>query len=174
MQRLRGKQRQPTGSRGSGTCDFSQLVFRKGNLRDRWNNSQTTKRRVMSVSPGVINPDERQTKIIWTEIRNVLLEVFARNILTSGIIRSADVLKALKGKFLDKGARKLMRSLSILPGKTVDPVIESPRCFRLRLVSCLAELENDPCKNFYKIQKTAQSSVTIQIQGIHPMSSLPK
>ena len=50
-------------------------------------------------SPGIIQPGERQRKTFWKAIRKVLSEVCGRNILTSELIRSADLLKVLKENF---------------------------------------------------------------------------
>ena len=61
---------------------------------------------------------------------------------------STGLLKALRGKFLDKGVQMLMGCLSNLPGKTAGAVIKKPQSFRLRLISSLSELENDADKKF--------------------------
>ena len=56
------------------------------------------------------------------------------------------MLKALREKFPDKGVRKLTECLSNLPGKAVETVVKKPQCVRLRLLGCLAELEDGPDK----------------------------
>ena len=50
-------------------------------------------------SPGIVGPGKRQRKSFWKAIRKLLLGVCDRNILTSGIIRSPGMLKALQGNF---------------------------------------------------------------------------
>ena len=91
-------------------------------------------------------------------ISKALLEVCNSDFLTSERIRSAGLLKALQEKFLDKGAQILMECLSNLPGKTVETVIKKPQCSRLRLISSLAEVENDPDK---KLLKNLENGATI-------------
>ena len=44
--------------------------------------------------------------------------------------------------------RKLLGRLSNFPGNEIDPAIERPKCFRLRLLICLAELEKEPGGQF--------------------------
>ena len=53
-------------------------------------------------SPGIIQPEERQRKAFWKEIRKVLSEVCGRNISTSELIRSTGLIKGLKGECIDK------------------------------------------------------------------------
>ena len=86
-----------------------------------------------------------------------LLEVCNRDFLTSEQIMFAGLLKALQGKFLDKGVRILMGRLSNLSGGAVETVVKKPQCFRLQYISSLAELESNPGKkSFYKILKTVR------------------
>ena len=59
-------------------------------------------------------------------------------------------MKALQGKFPDKGVQILIERLSELSGKTVEPVIQNPQCFRLNFLSTIADFENDPDKDFLK------------------------
>ena len=46
--------------------------------------------------------------------------------------------------------RKLTECLSNSPGTTVQTVVKRPQCFRLRLLSGIAELEHDPDKKFLR------------------------
>ena len=54
-------------------------------------------------SPGIIIPEEWQSETFWKAIGKSLLEIRNPDILTSEQIRSADLLKVLREKFLDKG-----------------------------------------------------------------------
>ena len=102
-------------------------------------------------SPAIIQLGKRQRKTFWKAISKVLLEVCSRNILTSEVIASTNLMQALREKSLDSGVRKLTECLSNLPGNSVGAVIKRPQCFRLRLLGCLAELANDADKSFYEI-----------------------
>ena len=54
--------------------------------------------------------------------------------------------------------RKLVGCLSSLSGKKEKAAIIKPQCFRLELLGCLAELENDPGK---KLLRTLENGATI-------------
>ena len=98
----------------------------------------------MSLFPWNSRTGKRQGKTFWKEIRKLLLEVCDRNILTSTITTSQNLLNASQENLLDKWVQKLVECLPSLSGKKENAVIKKPQCFRLQLLGCLAELENDP------------------------------
>ena len=107
-----------------------------------------------------IQTGKRQPKTPWKATRKVLLEACGRDILTSELIRSTDMMEVLQEKALDKGVRKLTERLSNFPGRTVATVAKKPQCFRLRLLRCLAELEIGPDKKFLpKSRKRRRNSL---------------
>ena len=83
-----------------------------------------------------------------TTTKNALSSICNPGLIASGQIRSAKLLKVLQEKFLGKGVQTLMNCLSGLSGKTVDPVIKKPQCFRLNFLSTISELENDTDEEF--------------------------
>ena len=93
--------------------------------------------RDMSLFTGNYSTGEKKIQNALNAISKALLEVCNRDFLTSEQIMFAGLLKALQGKFLDKGVRILMGRLSNLSGGAVETVIEKPQCFSLRLLSSL-------------------------------------
>ena len=109
-------------------------------------------------SPGIVEPGERLRKAFWKEIGKLLLAVCGRNSLTSEIIRSPNVLNALRENFLDEGVQKLVECQSSLSGKAANAAIKKPQCNRLEILDCLAELENEPGK---KVLRNLENGATI-------------
>ena len=70
--------------------------------------------------------EKRQPEPFWKVIRNSILEIRNPDFLTAEQIRSTDLLKVSQAKFLDKGARGIMKFLSELPGKTAETVVKNP------------------------------------------------
>ena len=97
-------------------------------------------------SPGIIVPGQRIRKHFGKVVRRSLLDICDRNILASAVTRRNHLLLVLTENFLDKGVRKLAKSLSELPGKTVEAAIKKPQFPRLKMINCISELENGPGK----------------------------
>ena len=81
--------------------------------------------------PVIIEPAKRLRNPFWKVIRKPLLEIRDRNVLTSEVIMSKNLLSVLQGNFLEKGVRKLVEWLSELSGKTAGAAVKKPQCFRL-------------------------------------------
>ena len=54
------------------------------------------------------------------------------------------MVSVISENFLDKWARELSKRLSEFPGTAVEAAIKKPQRFRLEMLNCPAELENDP------------------------------
>ena len=96
--------------------------------------------------PGIIVPAHGIRQPFWEVVRRALLDICDRNILTSEVIGHNQLISVITENFLDKGVRKLAKSLSELPGKTVEAAIKKPQFPRLKMINCISELENGPGK----------------------------